>query len=86
MNLRLKSTTAVVCALGMLSTPAFADMDAAKAFLQLAAPQGTGIFGVSRLPSTPVVPEPPDGVTFELRKEAGEVLDSPSWLLRMRHL
>ncbi|KPU83476.1 hypothetical protein JI58_08735, partial [Marinosulfonomonas sp. PRT-SC04] len=33
MNLRLKSTTAVVLALGMLSTPVFADMNAAKAFL-----------------------------------------------------
>ncbi|MFT5342098.1 MAG: glycerol transport system substrate-binding protein [Paracoccaceae bacterium] len=33
MNLRLKSTTAVVCALGMLSSPVFADMNAAKVFL-----------------------------------------------------
>lgn len=33
MNLRFKSTTAVVLALGMISTPVFADMDAAKAFL-----------------------------------------------------
>lgn len=33
MKLNLKSSTAVVLALGMLSGPAFADMDAAKAFL-----------------------------------------------------
>ena len=59
--------------------------DAAETFRLLSTPQGTGVFGVSRLPSAPIIPEPPDGVTFELRKEAAGVLDSPSWLLRMRH-
>ncbi|GGH37495.1 carbohydrate ABC transporter substrate-binding protein, CUT1 family [Cribrihabitans marinus] len=33
MNLKLKSTTAVAMALGLLSGPAFADMEAARAFL-----------------------------------------------------
>jgi glycerol transport system substrate-binding protein len=33
MTFSLKSSTAIVLSLGMLSTPVFADMDAAKAFL-----------------------------------------------------
>ena len=33
MNLTLKSSTAIVFALAMTGAPAFADMDAAKAFL-----------------------------------------------------
>jgi 16S rRNA (guanine(527)-N(7))-methyltransferase RsmG len=59
---------------------------AAEAFEALAARAGIGIFGVSRLPETPSVPEPPPGISYELHQEANEVLDSPSWLLRMRHL
>ncbi len=59
---------------------------AVEAFEALAASTGIGVFGVSRLPDNPSVPEPPPGISYELRQEASEVLDSPSWLLRMRHL
>ncbi len=59
---------------------------AAAAFQALTKTSGTGIFGVSRLAEAPRLDDPPPGVSFELRKEADEVLDSPSWLLRMRHL
>lgn len=62
-------------------------LDAAtEAFEGLAARTGIGIFGVSRLPDTPSVPEPPPDISYKLHREASEVLDSPSWLLRMRHL
>jgi len=47
---------------------------------------GIGVFGVSRLTEVPDLPEPPEGIEFDLRKEADEILDSPSWLLRMSHL
>jgi 16S rRNA (guanine(527)-N(7))-methyltransferase RsmG len=63
------------------------DLDGAtEAFEALAATTGIGIFGVSRLPDRPSVPESPPGISYELHEEASEVLDSPSWLLRMRHL
>jgi 16S rRNA (guanine(527)-N(7))-methyltransferase RsmG len=60
--------------------------DATEAFEGLAARTGIGIFGVSRLPDKPSVPEPPPDISYKLHREASEVLDSPSWLLRMRHL
>ena len=59
---------------------------AAEAFRTLTPTSGTGVFGVSRLVGTPRLKDPPPGVSFELRKEAEEILDSPSWLLSMRHL
>ena len=60
--------------------------EAAEAFQALTQTSGTGVFGVSRLSETPSLDDPPPGVSFDLRKEAEEILDSPSWLLRMRHL
>jgi 16S rRNA G527 N7-methylase RsmG len=60
--------------------------DAASAFQRLTTERGVGVFGVSRLPDDPVVPSPPPGVSYDLSAEATEVLDSPSWLLRMRHV
>ncbi len=60
--------------------------EAAEAFRMLTPTTGMGIFGVSRLPDAPSIEEPPPGVSFELRDEASGVLDSPGWLLRMRHL
>ena len=60
--------------------------DAAEAFRTLAQTSGIGVFGVSRVDEPPRLDEPPPGVSFELRKEAEEILDSPSWLLRMRHV
>lgn len=60
--------------------------DAAQVVLRLTKRGGLGVFGVSRLQGVPEIPEPPMGLAFDLRKEADEVLDSPSWLLRMSHL
>jgi 16S rRNA (guanine(527)-N(7))-methyltransferase RsmG len=60
--------------------------DAAAAFQGLTIATGVGVFGVSRLPDDPEVPSPPPGVGYDLSAEATEVLDSPSWLLRMRHV
>lgn len=42
------------------------------------------IYGWSRRSTEPDMPEPPPGVTFERLRVVSTVLDSPSWLLRMR--
>jgi 16S rRNA (guanine527-N7)-methyltransferase len=60
--------------------------DAVESFERLTPSNGQAVFGVSRLPERPDIPEPPAGVSFELTEDGGEVLDSPSWLLRMKHL
>lgn len=56
-----------------------------QAFTGIAGPDGIGLLGVSRRRESPGVPTPPEGVAYELSSEGSEVLDSPFWLLRMRH-
>lgn len=56
---------------------------AAEVVRRFAEPTGMGVFGVSRGHEQPEVPSPPEGIRFELTRELTEVLDSPSWLLRM---
>lgn len=58
--------------------------EASRLFVDLANPEGIGLFGVSRLPNEPTLPDPPAGVAYDLTSEETEVLDSPFWLLRMR--
>ena len=43
-----------------------------------------GVYGWSRSPVEPEDPEPPPGMVFERLCVVSTVLDSPSWLLRMR--
>lgn len=42
------------------------------------------VYGWSRRSTEPAMPEPPAGVAFERLRVVSTVLDSPSWLLRMR--
>jgi 16S rRNA (guanine527-N7)-methyltransferase len=54
-------------------------------FLRLGSdPNGLGLFGLSRLEDPPNTPEPPPGVGYAVHGDDFGVLDSPSWLLRMR--
>lgn len=58
---------------------------AAKTFAEITHDRGVGVVGVSRRAETPQVPDPEDGLAYELVCYGSEVLDSPSWLLRMTH-
>jgi 16S rRNA G527 N7-methylase RsmG len=59
---------------------------AAGVFRSVVCDGGVGLIGVSRNRTRPDIPEPPSGVGFDLTSEGPAVLDSPFWLLRMRHI
>lgn len=60
---------------------------ASRTVMRLAYPtSGVGLFGLSRLPTAPVLPEPPQGLGYEPIGGDLGVLDSPFWLLRMRRI
>ena len=57
---------------------------AAATLPTLVVPGGTGVVGMSRLDQRPDMPDLPDGIDAHLRAVRAPMLDSPSWLLRMR--
>ncbi len=57
--------------------------EAAVMVSRLLKPGGNGILGLSRLRGVPEVPDPPEGISFEVSCELDGILDSPFWLLRM---
>jgi 16S rRNA (guanine527-N7)-methyltransferase len=61
-------------------------LQAAEVFRRCGKPLGTGLFAVSRQHEVPSIPSAPHGITFALSSEGGRILDSPFWLLRMRHI
>jgi 16S rRNA G527 N7-methylase RsmG len=56
---------------------------AAAALSTCVTPTGTGLLAVSRQIDRPVIPKPPDGITFALSHEGDGILVSPFWLLEM---
>lgn len=58
-------------------------LDAAQVAKRLLKRSGVAVFGLSRGPEIPEVPDPPNGVDFAVSSELNGVLDSPFWLLRM---
>ena len=59
---------------------------AAGVFGRCGKPLGTGLLAVSRRFEAPSIPSAPRGITFAMSSEGGRILDSPFWLLRMRHI
>lgn len=84
-DVRTEDVSSVTDQFDILTFRASLPVDGATTlFLEAAKPDGIGLFGVSRLPEAPTIPDPPAGVAYELTSEEHEVLDSPFWLLRMR--
>lgn len=50
----------------------------------IVAPGGLALFGLSRGDHVPETAVPPEGLSFTVSDESGQVLDSPFWLLTMR--
>ncbi|MCZ7534401.1 MAG: class I SAM-dependent methyltransferase [Acidimicrobiia bacterium] len=57
--------------------------EAALVASRLLEPGGSAVFGLSRRRKMPEVPDPPEGVRFDVSCELDGILDSPFWLLRM---
>ena len=60
--------------------------EACAVFARCSKPEGVGLVAVSRRFEVPYIPSPPNGITFAMSSEGDGILDSPSWLLRMRHI
>jgi 16S rRNA G527 N7-methylase RsmG len=59
---------------------------AAAALSGIVKPAGVGLLGVSRRSEQPSLSNAPDTVTFAMSREGDGILESPFWLLAMRHV